>query len=79
MQYSETSDFAAAGDNTDDRFTSYHVLGGIDLPVWRWLGAAAEVNYRRVGKALGQGGASKEFGEDDLGGVSVRIKLTFGR
>jgi hypothetical protein len=77
--YKETSDFAAPGEDTDDRFTSFHVLGGVEVPVWKWIGAAAEFNYRWVGGALGEAGVSGEFGEDDLGGPCFRVKLTIGR
>lgn len=79
VAYKESADFAAPGDNVDDRFTSVHVLGGVDVPVWRWVGAAAEFQWRRVAGALGEAGLSKEFGEDDLGGVSFRVKVTVGR
>jgi opacity protein-like surface antigen len=79
VQYKETSRFAASGENVEDSFTSYHALGGIEFPLWKWVGAAAEVNYRWVKDALGTGGLSKEFGEDDLGGPSFRFKVTVGR
>lgn len=79
VKYKETSEFAGAGDNVDDSFTSYHALGGLEIPLWKWLGAAVEANYRWVPDALGKGGASQEFGEEDLGGPSVRFKLTIGR
>ena len=78
VTYKETSDFAASGDDVDDSFTSAHVLGGIEIPVWKWLGAAVEFNYRWVKDALGTAGASKEFGDDDLGGPAFRFKITIG-
>lgn len=79
VNYRESSDFAAAGENTDESFTSFHVTGGLEVPLWKWFGAAAEVNYRRVADALGKGGVSQEFGEDDLGGFAFRVKVTIGR
>ena len=79
VAYKESADFAASGDNVDDRFTSVHVLGGVEVPVWRWVGAVAEFQWRRVAGALGEAGLSKEFGEDDLGGVAFRVKVTVGR
>jgi opacity protein-like surface antigen len=78
VSYTETSDFASGDDDVDDSFTSAHVLGGVEIPIWRWLGASAEVNYRWVKDALGEAGLSKAFGEDDLGGPSFRVKLTVG-
>lgn len=79
VQYRETSDFASGSDDVDESYTSYHVLGGVDVPVWKWIGVTAEVNYRWVKDAFGEAGLSKEFGEDDLGGPSFRVKVTVGR
>lgn len=79
VKYAESSDFAGPGENSDENFTSFHVTGGVEVPVWRWIGAAAEFNLRWVGDALGEAGLSKEFGEDDLGGPSFRVKITIGR
>jgi hypothetical protein len=76
LGYQETSDFATSGDDTDESYTGYHLLGGIERPLWKWLGAAAEVNYRWVKDGFGKAGLSKHFEEDDLGGPSFRAKLT---
>jgi hypothetical protein len=77
VQYEETSDFAAAGDDIKETFTSYHALGGVELPVGKGLGVNAEVIYRWVPDALGGGGVSQSFGETDLGGMGFRVKGTF--
>jgi opacity protein-like surface antigen len=79
VRYRETSSFASSGENVDDSFTSVHLLGGIEVPLWKWVGTAVEVNYRWVQDALGEGGLSSEFGEDDLGGPSFRVKISVGR
>ena len=79
VQYEETADFAEAGDDVKETFTSYHVLGGIDIPLGSWLAFGAEVNYRWVPDALGEGGASREFGETDLGGYTLRARFIVGR
>ena len=79
VQYEEKSDFAQAGDDVKETFTSYHVLGGIDIPIGSWFAVGAEVNYRWVPDALGEGGASKEFGETDLGGYTIRARFIVGR
>lgn len=79
VRYTETSDFAGSGEDVDESFTSYHVTGGLEIPIWKWIGAAAEFNLRWVGDAFGEAGLSKEFGEDDLGGPSFRVKITVGR
>ena len=79
VQYEEESPFAEAGDAVSESFTSYHVLGGVDVPLWRWLGTGVEVNYRWVPDALGEGGVSKAFGETDLGGFTFRVRVTVGQ
>jgi hypothetical protein len=79
VQYKEESPFAEAGDNVSESFTSYHVLGGVDIPLSGWLGTGVEVNYRWVPDALGEGGVSKEFGDTDLGGFTFRARITVGR
>jgi hypothetical protein len=76
--YKETSDFAEAGDDVDENFTSYHILGGIDVPIAKWLGAGMDLSYRWVPDALGDNGAAHEFGESDLGGFSLRFRFTVG-
>jgi hypothetical protein len=80
QRYKETSDFAAASENVSQSDASYHVVGGTEVRLWRWIGAGAEVRYRAVRDAIGEGGVSKEFGESDLGGTSVLVRiLVFGR
>lgn len=78
MGYSEESDFAEAGDNTSERFTGQAVFGGAEFRIWKWFTAAGEAQYRRVPKALGAGGASKDFDETDLGGVTARVSIGIG-
>lgn len=78
-RYEETSDFAEAGDDVDERFTGYHLVGGVEVRLYRWIHAAGEVTWSSVADALGQGGASAAFDEDNLGGTSIRIKVLVGR
>lgn len=77
--YKETSTFAAAGEDVDDRFNGYHVLAGAEFRVARWLGVGGEIVFSRVPDALGAGGASEAFDESDLGGTSYRLKVSIGR
>ena len=76
--YKETSSFAEAGENVDARFTSYHVLGGIEFREG-WVATAFEVQYSRVPNAIGLGGASAAFQESNLGGLAGRVKILVGR
>src|SRR5688572_2228182 len=39
-RYREESEFAAGDDDVDESFTSYHVLGGAEFRITRWLGVA---------------------------------------
>lgn len=79
QSYKETSRFAESDENVRATDTSYHVVGGAEVPVWRWIAAAVELRYRTVPDAIGKGGVSREYREDDLGGTSVRVKLLVGR
>lgn len=76
--YKEESKFVDAADNINTRFTSYHVLGGLEFHNG-WVATAFEVEYSRVPGAIGIGGASAAFQESDLGGVVGRIKVLVGR
>lgn len=77
--YRERSDFAEAGENVDERFTGYQVLGGVEYRFARWVAAAGEVQYSTVPDAIGGGGLSAEFNEDDLGGTTFRLRVIIGR
>jgi hypothetical protein len=43
------------------------------------VGLGGDVVWTSVADAIGEGGASKAFGEDNLGGTSLRVKLVIGR
>ena len=77
--YKETSDFADAGEDVDERFSGFHILGGAEFKLTRWLGVGGELAWSRVPDALGTGGASRVFDETDLGGTSYRLKVSVGR
>jgi opacity protein-like surface antigen len=78
-RYKETSPFSTGEENVDERFTGYQVLGGVEYRLHRVIGIAGEVQYTTVPDAIGAGGLSAEFGENDLGGVIVRVRVLFGR
>ena len=77
--YKETSEFADASENVDDRFTGWHLLGGVEFKVARWVGVGGEIAFTSVPDALGPGGASEAFDETNLGGTSYRLKISIGR
>jgi len=79
-RYEETSRFAGTSENVNQRFTGYHVVGGAEFRLARWLGAAAEAQWTTVPHALGDdpNGVSHEFDESNLGGVTLRVKAVVG-
>lgn len=79
MGYRETSEFALGDDNTDTTFNGGLAFGGIEASIVSWVIAGAEVQYRTVPDALGEGGVSQVFGDNDLGGVTVRVLVGIRR
>jgi hypothetical protein len=77
--YRETSEFTATTEDVDDRFTGYHLMGGATVRLTRWLGVGGEFAWTTVPDAIGDGGVSAEFNEDNLGGTSLRLKIVVGR
>lgn len=77
--YKETSAFADASENVDTSHTGYLVVGGAEFRLHPWVGASADVQYTRVTGILGAAGVSKEAGENDLGGASIRFRVIVGR
>jgi hypothetical protein len=75
MNYRETASFAQPGDDVDERFTSYHAFGGVDVRVWQGLSAGVEGVYRWVPDALGESGVSEAFNESNLDGATVRVRV----
>jgi opacity protein-like surface antigen len=80
-RYEEASEFADSGENVKESFTGYHVIGGAEVRILRWIGAAGEFQWATVPDALGQNpnGVSSQLGEDDLGGLTFRVKVVIGR
>jgi opacity protein-like surface antigen len=76
--FTEESLAADPGENVRSRFTSYHLLGGVEFRNG-WVATAFEVEYSRIPDAIGFAGASAAFQESNLGGVVGRIKVLVGR
>jgi hypothetical protein len=77
--FKEEADFAEAGDNVDDNYGSYHIVGGVEFTGVEWASTAFEVQWTKVTSSIGIAGVSQVFGEDDLGGVAFRLKILFGK
>jgi opacity protein-like surface antigen len=80
-RYDETSQFAEGSENVTERFQGFHVLGGAEIRLVRWIGAAIEVQWATVPDALGSdpNSVSREFRESNLGGTTIRVKVVVGR
>lgn len=70
--YKESSDFADPSEDESTAFSGTGVFGGVEVRVAPWIIAGVEGQYRSV-NALGTGGISKEFGEKNLGGGTLRV------
>lgn len=79
MGYKETSSFSGGGEDVDERFGGYHLRGGAEFKITRRLGVAGELAWTTVPDAIGEGGVSKAFNDDNLGGTSLRARITVGR
>jgi opacity protein-like surface antigen len=75
VKYDEESDVPTTGDNTLTYFSGYNVFGGVDITLAKHITAGAEVQYRGIPNALGDGGVSKSYGETDLGGTVIRFMI----
>jgi hypothetical protein len=78
-RYKETSEGADPAENVDDRFTGFHLQGGVEYQPFRWLAVGGELGWASIADALGEGGVSKHYNEDNLGGSSFRLKISVGR
>ena len=73
MHFEQTSDFAQSGEDIDQTTSGFAAFGGVDYTIARWIVIGAEGQYRSIPNAIGQDGASKAFGENDLGGLTFRV------
>jgi opacity protein-like surface antigen len=78
-RYQETSDFSGAGDDLDERFSGFHLLGGAEYRVTPFVAVGGELAWSTIADAIGEGGVSAAFDEDNLGGFTVRLKISIGR
>ena len=79
MRYQETSEFSSEDEDVDETFNGFHLFGGVEYKITRWFGVAGEASWTTVANALGDAGVSEAFDETDLGGTTLRFKITIGR
>jgi len=78
IKYAETSQGDVGSEGVNETYSGAVVFGGVDVSVWRFVSAGAEVAWRTA-KVKDAGGSLAAFGEDNLGGVSVRVMVSIGR
>jgi opacity protein-like surface antigen len=78
-KFKEESEFAEPSENSSETFTSYHALAGVEYGVRPWLFASFEAQYTSAPDALGAPGVGEDFDESNLGGISLRLKVSIGR
>jgi len=74
----ETSDFAGPDDAAERTSVGYHVVGGADVRLWRYLGLGGEVEWSQVSDGLAGSGAASALKDTSLGGVSIRVRFLVG-
>ncbi len=83
MGWHRVSEMATAATGSDDAphtFTGFQLIGGLDLPLGRWVAAAGEVRWRTIPGALDHANSvGNALGESNLGGVDVLARVIIGR
>jgi hypothetical protein len=79
LRLREHTDEEYPEESVDERFPSYHLLLGLDVPLAGRFAIGAEFAHRWVPGGLGTGGTSQVLGESDLGGstLGARVRVTF--
>jgi hypothetical protein len=77
--YSETSSFNDTGEDVAESHAGFLVAGGAEFRVHRLVGIGVDAQYTHVTGILGTAGISRAFGEDNLGGTALRVKVLVGR
>ena len=78
--YSERSEFAGEDEDVNERFTGFHLLGGAEVQLARWLSLGGELQWATVPDAIGDdpNSVAREFSETNLGGTTVRVRFVVG-
>ncbi len=69
--YKEESTVAGLVETNDQTKTGFQFLGGLEYKGFGKVVLAAEVAYALVPNAIGVGGVSQIYGEDDIGGFRI--------
>jgi opacity protein-like surface antigen len=75
LKYTEDSVADSSTEGINETYNGFVLFGGVEVPVWRFIGAGAEVGWRKA-NVPDPAGALDAFGENDLGGVTMRVMLS---
>jgi hypothetical protein len=78
LRFKEAAEFAEPGENTDERFDGFVILGGVEYAVHKWVFVSGEARFTGVPDAIGAPGVAAEFNESNLGGFSLALKVSVG-
>jgi len=76
LKYKEETEGDASDENVNESYSGLVLFGGVEVPVWKYISAGAELGWRKA-KVQDPGGAMAAFNEDDLGGVTFRVMVSF--
>jgi opacity protein-like surface antigen len=79
--FQETSAHSTATDDVKTTKAGFHVAGGAEVPVRRWISAGVDARWSAVPNALGDSSTSvaSVYDEHDLGGFTLRARIIIGR
>jgi hypothetical protein len=76
LKYREESEGDISGETFDATYAGIALFGGIEVPVWKKISAGAELGLRRA-TVDSPRGTMRIFGENDLGGLTFRVMVSF--
>jgi outer membrane protein W len=76
LKHREESEDDDDDDSVNETFGGIALFAGIEVPVASIVSAGAEIGLRKV-TVDSPGGAMRGFGENDLGGVTFRVMISF--
>jgi len=81
LKYEETSAHSTPAEDAKTTHTGYHLLGGAEIPLQKWLAAGIDAQWSSVPNGLGDASTSvaSVYDEHDLGGFTLRAKIILGR
>lgn len=78
LTYQEVSDLADDSENESESHNGFAVFGGLDVNIWKFVGAGVEAEFRQV-KGFGQGGVSQALGDEQFGGFAIKFLVSISK